>query len=211
MRKFLKKIVDKVADVLDERSATKETIPEDPLDDVVLPSWKTEIVEHPQYWIEVNYEKAPEKGSLRERLRGRQAQELPPPVDVKRVIHEQATMLVFQTVRHQLKRHIAETEANWVAEVKNSRLHVELEMTTEASLSQFQQACNVAMEIVRSHGIMMNNFPVGVKEVEGKKHALVDVSIASFKFDVNTPLVWIVLQRNKENPIIWEGQLWLPK
>jgi hypothetical protein len=202
LRKAVKDVATRVVKALEspgppDGDDVPDVLLDDALDDVVLPSWKTEIIEHPQYWIETNYtEAAPDSPQTKA-------------TDVMRTVHREAVLMMFNTLRIQLKHGVRPEDGEWRGWVRDDVLHVEMKIKSNRAVPNMETAVGAAVDTIRTHGIRFEGFPMKV-DLKAKQ-ASIDLPISSVELAIEAPLVWMVLQRNRAKPIVWQGKLWLPK
>lgn len=200
LRKLAKDAASRVAKALEspvDEAAVHDPLMDDAPEDVTLPSWKTEIIEHPQYWVETNYtEAAPDAPSTKA-------------ADVMRTVHREAVLLMFNTLRIQLKHGVRPEDGEWQASVRDDLLHIEMTIKSDSALHQLKTAVGAATDTIRTHGIRIMGFPMKVDNAA--KQASIELPVSNVELAIEAPLVWTVLQRNRDKPILWQGKLWLPK
>lgn len=205
MRKLLKKVVDFVAKQLEG----PELPTDDALDADMSSNWKVNIVEHPQYWVETHYVEAKGDNPIVKALTKNAV------IDVMTTVHRDAVQLMFDCLRIQLKSIIGFEDGAWRAWVKNDHMCAEVILHKPEALQLLKTACSTAAENIRIHGIQFDKFLVEVTQNEEgtqqQQRAMVDVPIRNVQLNIDAPLVWMVLHRNKERPIMWDKKLWLPK
>ncbi len=204
MSGLLKKVVDFVA----KRLEGPELPIDDPLDkDDMPPNWKIDIVEHPQYWVESHYVEAPESNPVVDVLTKNAV------IDVMKTVHHDAVHVMFDCMRHQLKSTLGFEDGAWRAWVKDHRMCAEVILHKPEALPLVKRACENAAERIRTHGIQFTGFSVSViKPPEAtQQRATIEVPVRNVQLDIDSPLVWLVLRRNQERPIVWDKKLWLPK
>jgi len=207
MRTFLKKLFRAVADKLESGEAPTPE-PADPLD-IHIPAWQPEIIEHPRYWVQTNYREVSTENLIYASL-AEKAHRTGTAVDVMKIVHKDAVLLMFESIRTQLTREIPETEGVWRAFVKDDVLSVELLAHSPGGVPKLRTAWNTAAKKIRAHGILLGSFPITVRTERHKEVAMVTVPVKNVQLDITSPLLWSVLRQNKRSPIIWEGKLWIP-
>jgi hypothetical protein len=204
LRKVLKDAAAKVVEVLETSPPSEEEVHDplldgehDEVDDVRLPSWQTEIIEHPQYWVETNYTEAqPDTPRIKA-------------TDVMRSVHREAVMIMFNTLRLQLKHAVRPEDGEWEGWVRDGLLHVELKMKSGSTMPRVETAIGAAADTIRTHGVQFEGFPV---KVNAATHQVdIDLPVGNVELAIEAPLVWAILQRNRSKPILWQGKIWIPK
>jgi hypothetical protein len=175
-----------------------------------VPNWQTEIIEHPQYWVESNYtcvDKLPPvvvrfaKKELKDGLIA----------NIPDQAVNDAALLIRDTIVQQLKENFTVDEGLWSLQFhqETTTLQVRMHPTEKRYWDLAQRLWSHTNELFKNHGITVPE----VKESWDEKHLRIElmISLKQIRFAMDSPIFWTVLHRNKGKIIVWNNKVWMPK
>lgn len=179
-----------------------------PLERARAPSWRPEILVHPNYWIESNFTRIEKlapffKGIVDHALHNGQIK------DINREVATDAISLLHETLSIQLHTHIGAEEGQWVVKHQNDILLAEVRVQEDTTWPRVMTAWTITQKIALDYGMQLKD-----SEEEWDVAALtgrIKVPTGQFRLNVDSPLMWTVLHRSRKFPILWKDKLWMPK
>jgi len=187
--------------------APKEKV-QSPLENASVPGWRTEVLVHPNYWIELNFtlvEKLPPflKNSVDYGLHNGRIK------DINREVAKDAIALLCETLVIQLRTHVGEKEGAWKVQHQDDVLSANIRVQEDKAWARVVTAWEITQKIVLDYGMQLKD-----SEEEWDRSSLtgsIKVPTGQFRLNVDSPLMWTVLHRSRKFPILWKDKLWVPK
>ena len=177
------------------------------VDGTNIPQWKTEIVVHPQYWIESNFSVIEKVSPIFKKFLERALQEKHIS-NITADITLDAAKLIHETFIIQLNAYVPQQEGAWNVSVQNSLLQARMKVYDDANWPNVMRAWSITKDVIHGYGLELHD----VEEEWDRQNlsGIVKVQIGKLKFKISSIILWNVLHRNKKRVILWNGKLWIP-
>ena len=179
-----------------------------PIESASTPSWRTEVLVHPNYWVESNFTRVDKlapllKDFIDAALHDGRVK------DIEREVATDAISLLKETLVIQLHTNVGKDAGAWEVKHGNDLLQATVQVKEEKGWDQAVGAWTSTKEVVVDYGMKLSN----VEEVWDRASLTgrIKVPTGQFRLNVDSPLMWTVLYRSRKFPILWKNKLWIPK
>lgn len=179
-----------------------------PFESASTPSWRTEVVIHPNYWVESNFTRVDKlapllKDFIDAALHDGRIK------DVSREIATDTISLLRETLVIQLHANIGVNDGAWEVKHKDDVLQVTAQVKDGKKWDQVVSAWASTQKIVVEYGIQLSDSKEEWDHASLTGH--IKVHTKQLRLDVDSSLLWTVLYRSRKFPILWKNKLWMPK
>jgi hypothetical protein len=190
------------------QKATPSEKPQSPLENASVPSWKAEVLIHPNYWIELNFTRVEKLAPIFKNIIDA-ALHNGGIKDINREAAQDTISLLCETLTIQFHSHVGHKEAEWSVNHSNDILLANVRTHEEKPWARAQDAWTATKEIIKYYGISLKD----IQESWDRSTLTgqIKVPTRNFQLAVDSPLMWNVLHRSRKFPILWKNSLWIPK
>jgi len=167
------------------------------------------VLMHPRYWVVSNYDRVDfQKNPTMKTMaqRGLKNGEI---ANIDEKIYKLSVSALFDTLVKHFKQELPRDHGKWTIQIEDNHILINVQLERMDAWTDMTRAWSTAKENVGIQGVIMPDSQESWDRVE--LQANIKIPIANIQLNGESPLIWNLLQSNRERPIVWDGALWIPK